>query len=100
MTRPRITCALACALAGLALAAPAAATAATPLGDGGPAPGDARARLVAGPGLGTWNAATPGVQRYRFRKPIQNLPAPATYFVRVMYRWKDAGGRTFARTIR
>lgn len=56
-------------------------------------------RLV-GPGLGTWNAATPGVQRFRFRKPIQNLPAPAAYFVRVAYRWRDAEGHTLAMTSR
>lgn len=59
-----------------------------------------RFRRLPGPGLGTWNAATPGVQRFRFRKPIQNLPAPATYYVRVLYRWKDEAGRTFASTSR
>src|SRR5688572_1897424 len=59
-----------------------------------------RFRRMTGPGLGVWNAATPGVLRFRFRKPIQNLPAPATYYVRVAYRWRDAEGETFARTSR
>ncbi|MDQ4040502.1 MAG: hypothetical protein M3141_01975 [Actinomycetota bacterium] len=63
-------------------------------------PGGRRFRRVAGPGLGTWNSATPGVARFRFRKPIQNLPAPASYFVRVIYRWKDESGDVFARTVR
>src|SRR5687768_4228936 len=59
--------------------------------------GALRFRRLAGPGLGTWNTATPGVQRFRFRKPIQNLPAPALYFVRVRYRWSDADGTVFGR---
>jgi len=63
-------------------------------------PGRRRYHRLSGPGLGTWNAATPGVQRYRFRKPIQNLPAPAVYRVRVRYRWKDAAGHAFAATSR
>jgi hypothetical protein len=63
-------------------------------------PGSARFRRVAGPGLGTWNPATPGVQRYRFRKPIQNLPAPAAYYVKVRFRWKDDAGRVLATVTR
>lgn len=63
-------------------------------------PRSRRFRRLAGPGLGTWNAATPGVVRFRFRKPIQNLPAPAVYYVRVAYRWKDADGDVVARTVR
>ncbi|MDX6698207.1 MAG: hypothetical protein QOE65_1604 [Solirubrobacteraceae bacterium] len=59
-----------------------------------------RFHRVPGSGLGTWNPATDGVQRFRFRKPIQNLPAPAVYFVRVAYRWRDAGGHTVATTAR
>ena len=63
-------------------------------------PGDTRPRRLAGPGLGTWKRAAPGVQRLRVRKPIHNLPAPGHYRVRVRYRWEDAAGRTFARTAR
>ena len=51
-------------------------------------------------GLGTWNPATPGVDRYRFRKPIQNLAAPATYYVKVVFRWLDQNGVPYARTSR
>lgn len=58
------------------------------------APGALRFRRLRGPGLDTWKAATPGVQRFRFRKPIQNLPAPALYVVKVRYRWADASGHT------
>ena len=63
-------------------------------------PGKLRFHRLAGPGLGTWNPATPGVDRYRFRKPIQNLPAPATYRVKVTFRWLDAEGVPYARTAR
>jgi hypothetical protein len=62
--------------------------------------GARRYRRLGGPGLGTWNSATPGVDRFRFRKPIQNLPAPATYFVKVSYRWFNGAGRIIARTTR
>ncbi|MDX6670089.1 MAG: hypothetical protein QOI91_452 [Solirubrobacteraceae bacterium] len=62
--------------------------------------GSARFRRVPGPGLGTWNPATPGVQRYRFRKPIQNLPAPAAYYVKVRFRWKDDAGHVVAAVTR
>jgi CARDB len=62
--------------------------------------GARRYRRLGGPGLGTWNSATPGVDRFRFRKPIQNLPAPATYFVKVSYRWLRGAGRIVARTTR
>jgi CARDB protein len=64
------------------------------------APGMRGFRRLTGPGLGTWNAATPGVQRFRFRKPIENLPAPAAYYVRVRYRWKDEAGQVFAAAAR
>jgi hypothetical protein len=64
------------------------------------ATGAKRFRKLAGPGLGTWNAATPGVDRFRFRKPIQNLPAAATYYVKVGFRWLDDHDVVFARTSR
>jgi hypothetical protein len=63
-------------------------------------PGSAQFRRLTGPGLGTWNPATAGVQRYRFRKPIQNLPAPATYYVKVRFRWKDDAGHVVAAVTR
>ena len=63
-------------------------------------PGARLFRRLTGPGLGVWSAATPGVLRFRFRKPIQNLPAPASYYVKVLYRWRDEADHTFARTAR
>lgn len=62
--------------------------------------GARRFRKLAGPGLGTWNPATPGIDRFRFRKPIQNLPAAATFYVKVSYRWRDAKDAAVARTAR
>jgi CARDB len=62
--------------------------------------GSKRFRKLAGPGLGTWNPATPGVDRFRFRKPIQNLPAASTYYVKVTYRWLDEHNAAYARTVR
>jgi CARDB len=64
------------------------------------AKGNTRYRKLAGPGLGTWNPATPGVDRFRFRKPIQNLPAASTYYVKVTYRWLDEHDVAYARTVR
>jgi hypothetical protein len=64
------------------------------------AKGNTRYRKLAGPGLGTWNPATPGVDRFRFRKPIQNLPAASTYYVKVTYRWLDEQNVAYARTVR
>jgi hypothetical protein len=55
---------------------------------------------VAGPGLGSWNDATPGVARLRFRKTIANLPAPGTYRVLVRFRWLDGGSLVLARARR
>jgi hypothetical protein len=63
-------------------------------------PGSARFRKLPGPGLGTWNPAMPGVDRYRFRKPIESLPAPAAYRVKVTYRWLDENDVAHARTTR
>jgi hypothetical protein len=62
--------------------------------------GAKRFKRLAGPGLGAWNPASPGVDRFRFRKPIQNLPPAATYYVRVTYRWLDDKGAVSARTVR
>jgi hypothetical protein len=64
------------------------------------AQGSRRFRKLAGPGLGTWNPATLGVDRFRFRKPIQNLPAASTYYVKVTYRWLDEQNVAYARTVR
>jgi hypothetical protein len=55
---------------------------------------------VGGPGLASWNEATAGVARFRFRKSIANLPARAQYRVVVHYRWLDGSGQPFARAVR
>jgi hypothetical protein len=62
--------------------------------------GGGRVVHVGGPGLGTWNDATTGVARFRFRKSIANLPSRAQYRVLVRYRWLDGGGVAFARATR
>jgi hypothetical protein len=62
--------------------------------------GAKRFHKLPGPGLGSWNPSAPGVDRYRFRKPIQSLPAGARYFVKVTFRWLDDKGSAFARTTR
>jgi hypothetical protein len=60
----------------------------------------ARPVHVGGPGLGTWNDATHGVARFRFRKTIANLPARAQYRVAVRYRWLDGSDQPFAHAYR
>jgi hypothetical protein len=62
--------------------------------------GAKRFHKLPGPGLGTWNPASPGVDRFRFRKPIQSLPSAATYFVKVTYRWLDQHDVAYAKTVR
>jgi hypothetical protein len=57
-------------------------------------------RRLRGPGLGSWTTASRGTDVYRVRKPIQNLPAPAFYYVVVSYRWLDDDGAVLARTAR
>jgi hypothetical protein len=59
-----------------------------------------RFQRLPGPGLGTWNPASPGVQRFRFHKAIQNLPAPASYYVKVLYRWRDDTGHNLVTATR
>ena len=47
---------------------------------------------VDAPGLGVWNRAEAGVVDYRYRKRVENLPAPASYRALVRFRWRKAGG--------
>jgi hypothetical protein len=53
---------------------------------------------VAAPGLGVWNRAEAGVVRYRYRKRVENLPAPAQYRALVHYRWRAGGGKVVRHT--
>jgi hypothetical protein len=47
---------------------------------------------VDAPGLGVWNRAEAGVVDYRYRKRVENLPAPANYRALVRFRWRKPGG--------
>jgi len=47
---------------------------------------------VAAPGFGTWVGSAPGTARYRYTKRVEHLLAPASYRVRVSFRWLDAAG--------
>ena len=53
-------------------------------------------QLVAAPGLEVWNRAEAGVVDYRYRKRVENLPAPANYRALVRYRWRRPGGKIVA----
>jgi hypothetical protein len=53
---------------------------------------------VAAPGLRVWSRAEAGVVRYRYRKRVENLPAPASYRALVLYRWRDAAGKVVRHT--
>jgi hypothetical protein len=52
---------------------------------------------VDAPGLEVWNRAEAGVVDYRFRKRVENLPAPARYRALVRYRWRRRGGKIVRR---
>jgi CARDB protein len=63
-------------------------------------PGALRFQRIQAPGLGSWNKASAGVTRYRFRQKVENLPAPAFYRAVVSFRWLNAAGKVFARAKR
>ena len=46
------------------------------------------------PRLAVWNRAEAGVGDYRYRKRVENLPAPADYRALVRYRWRRPGARS------
>jgi hypothetical protein len=48
---------------------------------------------VTGPGLGVWKRSHTGVPSYEVDKGVDNLAAPATYQLRVGFRWYGTGGR-------
>jgi hypothetical protein len=52
---------------------------------------------VYAPGLEVWNRAAAHVVDYRFRKRVENLPAPARYRALVRYRWRRPGGAILRR---
>jgi hypothetical protein len=56
-----------------------------------------RYAAISAPGFGGWVGAAPGTARYVFTKRVENLLAPASYRVRVRFRWLDAAGNTVQR---
>lgn len=60
----------------------------------------ARFGRVAGPGLGVWHLAEPGVGSYRFVKRITNLPGTVDYRVGVSLQWLAADGSRLAGVVR
>ncbi|MFL5859068.1 MAG: hypothetical protein ACJ77L_20360, partial [Solirubrobacteraceae bacterium] len=52
---------------------------------------------VDAPGLAIWNRAEKGVVDYRYRKRVENLPAPASYRALVRFRWRKSGGGVLRR---
>jgi hypothetical protein len=53
---------------------------------------------VDAPGLRIWNRAEAGVGDYRYRKRVENLPAPANYRALVRFRWRRSGGKIVRHT--
>jgi len=53
-------------------------------------------RRVQAPGLGVWRSSVPGVDIFRYRKQVANLPAPGSYRALVRFRWLDANGKVIA----
>jgi CARDB protein len=44
-------------------------------------------------GFGVWLKSDPGVGRYRYIRKVRSLDVPATYRMRVSFRWYDAHGK-------
>jgi CARDB len=53
-------------------------------------------RRVVAPGLGVWRSSIPGIDIFRYRKQVANLPAPGSYRALVRFRWLDANGKVIA----
>jgi hypothetical protein len=58
-----------------------------------------RPRYVAlsAPGFGAWLSASSGTSRYVYTKRVENLLAPASYRVKVRFRWLNAAGKVVQR---
>src|SRR5436190_11932040 len=52
---------------------------------------------IAAPNFGAWVSAAPGTARYVYTKRVENLLAPASYRVKLRFRWLDATGKVIAR---
>jgi hypothetical protein len=60
-------------------------------------PDRAKYVTIAAPGFGTWVSPAPGTSRYVYTKRVENLLAPASYRVKLRFRWLDAGGKVIER---
>jgi hypothetical protein len=56
-----------------------------------------RYAAISAPGFGTWIGAAAGTTRYVYTKRVEDLLAPATYRVKVRFRWLDSAGETVQR---
>jgi hypothetical protein len=52
---------------------------------------------IAAPGFGSWVSSAAGTSRYVYTKRVQNLLAPASYRVKLRFRWLDASGAVVRR---
>ena len=59
-------------------------------------PDSSRWSAVNAPGFGTWVSSAPGTSRYVYTKRVEGLLAPASYRVRLRFRWLSGDGRTLA----
>lgn len=60
-------------------------------------PGQERYATIAAPGFGSWASADAGTSRYVYTKRVENLLAPASYRVKLRFRWLDASGAVVRR---
>jgi hypothetical protein len=56
-----------------------------------------RYSALAAPGFGTWVGPSAGTSRYVYTKRVENLIAPASYRVKVRFRWLNAAGKVIQR---
>lgn len=61
-------------------------------------PGDKRFRRVIAPSFGVWERSLPDRAGFVFRKRVDGLQVPATYRVRVRFRWESASGQIVRRS--
>jgi CARDB len=59
-------------------------------------PDSARWSAIAAPGFDTWVSSATGTSRYVYTKRVEGLLAPASYRVRLRFRWLSADDRTLA----
>jgi CARDB protein len=63
----------------------------------GRTPGRDRYAAITAPGFGSWVSADPGTSRYVYTKRVENLLAPASYRVKLRFRWLNAAGKVVQR---